>query len=87
MAQYRQTLAIVEHATYPETLAFRVLAYNNLAYHLHLMGEASAIDYVQTGLQFAIDNGILVPSRICTRRWARFCWRAATSMARRRSNT
>jgi len=57
--QYRQTLAIVEHATEPETLAFRVLAYNNLAYHLHLMGDASAIEYVQAGLQFAIDNGIL----------------------------
>ncbi len=57
--QYRQTLAIVEQTTEPDTLPFRVLAYNNLAYHLHLMEDASAIEYVQAGLQFAIDNGIL----------------------------
>ncbi|MFN8597461.1 MAG: AAA family ATPase [Anaerolineae bacterium] len=59
VAQYRRTLEIVEHANDAETLPFRVLAYNNLAYHLHLLDDASAEEYVRTGLQLAIDNGVL----------------------------
>lgn len=56
---YRQTLVIAEQSTEPETLAFRVLAYNNLAYHLHLLNDASAMEYVQAGLQLAVENGVL----------------------------
>ncbi len=37
-----------------------MLAYNNLAYHLHLLNDPTAIEYAQTGLQIAIDNGVLV---------------------------
>jgi tetratricopeptide (TPR) repeat protein len=59
VALYRQTLAIVEQTTEPDTLPFRVLAYNNLAYHLHLLDDPSAIEYAQTGLQLAVDNGVL----------------------------
>jgi DNA-binding SARP family transcriptional activator/predicted ATPase len=56
---YRQTLAIAEQTTEPEALPFRVLAYNNLAYHLHLLNDPTALEYVQTGLQLAVDNGVL----------------------------
>ena len=59
VAFYRQTLEIVEQVNDAGTLPFRVLAYNNLAYHLHLLDDASAEEYVQTGLKLAIDNGVL----------------------------
>jgi tetratricopeptide (TPR) repeat protein len=56
---YRQTLAIAEQSSEPEMLAFRVLARNNLAYHLHLLGDPSALEVVQAGLRLALDNGVL----------------------------
>jgi len=57
---YRQTLSIAEQATEPEALPFRVLAYNNLAYHLHLLNDASAMEYVQAGWQLAVESGVLL---------------------------
>jgi tetratricopeptide (TPR) repeat protein len=36
-----------------------IMLYNNLAYHLHLIGDASAIDYVQKGTQLAREKGSL----------------------------
>lgn len=56
---YRQTLSIAEQTPEPEALPFRVLAHNNLAYHLHLLNDASAMEYVQAGLQLAEENGVL----------------------------
>jgi tetratricopeptide (TPR) repeat protein len=34
-----------------------ILAYNNLAYHLHLMGDPKALTYVEAGLELAGENG------------------------------
>jgi tetratricopeptide (TPR) repeat protein len=36
-----------------------VLAYNNLAYHLHLLGDAQALTYAETGLSLAREKGEL----------------------------
>ena len=36
-----------------------ILAYNNLAYHLHLLGDPQALAYVETGLEMALEKGEL----------------------------
>ena len=40
-------------------LPFAVLGYNNLAYHLHLLHDPTAIDYARQGLQLAHEQGAL----------------------------
>jgi tetratricopeptide (TPR) repeat protein len=35
------------------------MLYNNLAYHLHLVGDASAAQYTQAGIKLARDKGSL----------------------------
>jgi tetratricopeptide (TPR) repeat protein len=36
-----------------------IMLYNNLAYHLHLMGDPMAADYAQAGLRLAEERGSL----------------------------
>ncbi len=36
-----------------------ILAYNNLGYHLHLLGDPKALSYVETGLDLAKEKGEL----------------------------
>jgi hypothetical protein len=40
-------------------LSWRILAQNNLAYHLHLLGDPSAADYARAGLALAQEKGAL----------------------------
>jgi tetratricopeptide (TPR) repeat protein len=35
------------------------MAYNNLAYYLHLLGDASAMDYIKKGIALAKERGSL----------------------------
>jgi tetratricopeptide (TPR) repeat protein len=35
------------------------MVYNNLGYYLHLLGDASAIDYIEKGINLAKDRGSL----------------------------
>ena len=53
--RYREVLA--EAALNAEALPWYVLAHNNLAYHLHLLGDPHAIEYARTGLQLAHEKG------------------------------
>ena len=36
-----------------------IMVYNNMAYHLHLLGDASAMDHVKKGIQLAQEKGSL----------------------------
>jgi DNA-binding SARP family transcriptional activator/predicted ATPase len=42
-----------------ETLRVHILAHNNLAYHLHLLGDPRADDYIQQGIVLAQEKGVL----------------------------
>lgn len=56
---YRDALALAEAVDQPRAYPLRVLAYNNLAYHLHLLDDPAAGDYAQQGLRFAQEKGVL----------------------------
>lgn len=56
---YREALAIAESSQAPAALTWHILAYNNLAYHLHLMGDSTAQDYARAGLALAQEKGVL----------------------------
>jgi DNA-binding SARP family transcriptional activator len=57
--QYRLALATAEQDRSDFTLEQRILALNNLAYHLHLLGDAGAAEYAQAGLKLAQEKGVL----------------------------
>jgi DNA-binding SARP family transcriptional activator len=57
IASYREALAVAE--ANPSAAHYRILAHNNLAYHLLLLGEPSAIEHAQTGLSLAREAGLL----------------------------
>ncbi|HEY3229956.1 MAG TPA: AAA family ATPase [Roseiflexaceae bacterium] len=54
---YREALTIGE--TYPAATNYRILAHNNLAYHLLLLGDPSAIEHARAGLDIARETGLL----------------------------
>jgi tetratricopeptide (TPR) repeat protein len=54
---YRRALAVGE--AYPAAAQYRILAHNNLAYHLLLLGDPTAIDHAQAGLELAQTSGVL----------------------------
>jgi tetratricopeptide (TPR) repeat protein len=54
---YREALAAAEQAG---SVQFQILAHNNLAYHLHLLADASAAEHAQAGLKIATDHGVLL---------------------------
>jgi DNA-binding SARP family transcriptional activator len=54
---YREALTIGE--TYPAATLYRILAHNNLAYHLLLLGDPTAIDHANAGLSIARESGVL----------------------------
>jgi len=56
---YREALTLAETTHGPLAYPLRVLAYNNLAYHLHLLQDPTAIDYAQKGLRLAQEKGVL----------------------------
>jgi tetratricopeptide (TPR) repeat protein len=60
VALYRETLAIADAGGEVCTV-WQVLGRNNLAYHLHLMNDPSAIEYARAGLSLAQEKGLLGP--------------------------
>ncbi len=57
VALYRAAIEI--GAQDGQALPFRVLGYNNLAYHLYLLHDPAAIEYALQGLQLAREQGAL----------------------------
>ena len=58
VALYRETIALGKQAD-KAALSFAVLGYNNLAYHLLLLHNPTAVDYARQGLQLAQEQGTL----------------------------
>jgi tetratricopeptide (TPR) repeat protein len=54
---YRRALEIGE--TYPVAATYRILAHNNLAYHLLLLGDPTAAEHARVGLEIARESGML----------------------------
>ncbi|ABU60440.1 ATP-binding protein [Roseiflexus castenholzii] len=61
VASYREALAATDSATaHPEALTWRILACNNLAYHLHLQGRLDEAEHwLDEGLRLANEYGML----------------------------
>ncbi len=59
VASYHLALEAASAAQSDFAIDQRVLALNNLAYHLHLMGDPSAIEYARAGLALAEEKGIM----------------------------
>ncbi len=57
VALYRDTIAVSEPAAGAHERMFHILGYNNLAYHLLLLNDPTAIDYARIGLQLAQEQG------------------------------
>jgi DNA-binding SARP family transcriptional activator/Flp pilus assembly protein TadD len=54
---YREALTVSQSDD--SALNWRILAQNNLGYHLLLLGDPSAIEYAQAGLKLALEKGVL----------------------------
>jgi DNA-binding SARP family transcriptional activator/Tfp pilus assembly protein PilF len=59
VALYRQALDLVRTNETALNLTRHIMLYNNLAYHLHLMGDPSAADYTRAGIHLAQERGSL----------------------------
>ena len=61
MALYREAMEIADHSDQPTAPQFRILARNNLAYHMHLLkpGDPAALAYAEEGLRLAHEQGNL----------------------------
>lgn len=59
VAHYRQALAAASQAESGDYIEQRILSYNNLAYHLLLLGDPSAKEYGEAGLRLAQEKGII----------------------------
>ncbi|HXF60509.1 MAG TPA: AAA family ATPase, partial [Caldilineaceae bacterium] len=69
VARYQEALALTAALDSDEALRVHVLAHNNLAYHLHLLGDPAAAGYAQRGSELARDKGLLalLPYLLSTR--------------------
>jgi tetratricopeptide (TPR) repeat protein len=56
---YREALDMSEHGKGKLDILRNIMLYNNLAYHLHLVGDPSAADYVRAGIKLAQEKGSL----------------------------
>lgn len=56
---YRQSLEVANQPDDDAFLEARILATNNLAYHLLLMGDPSARETIQSGLELAREKGVI----------------------------
>ncbi|MDR3575960.1 MAG: AAA family ATPase [Anaerolineaceae bacterium] len=65
---YREALTLVLEDESALDLMRQILLYNNLAYHLHLLGDPTAADYAQAGIKLAQQRGSLthMPSLLST---------------------
>ena len=59
VALYRETLAVADEAGAEIALQWQILARNNLAYHLNLMGDPIALQYAREGQNLAQEKGML----------------------------
>jgi DNA-binding SARP family transcriptional activator len=59
VAHYTRALALARTVANDDGLRAMILAYNNLAYHLHLQDDPRALGYAQTGLTLARERGLL----------------------------
>jgi DNA-binding SARP family transcriptional activator len=60
VARYYATLDLAEAVGRETTIAWQVLAHNNLGYHLHLLGRLEeAEQHARTGLSLAEERGII----------------------------
>ncbi len=61
VALYGEAMEIADHSDQPTAPQFRILARNNLAYHLHLRkpGDPAALAYAEEGVRLAQDQGNL----------------------------
>jgi tetratricopeptide (TPR) repeat protein len=57
--QYRRALDTASQAQADFALEQRILALNNLAYHLHLLDDPEAKEYARAGLELAQEKGVL----------------------------
>ncbi len=57
--QFREVLDMLERGDGPLDTLRNIMLYNNLAYHLHLLGDPSAVDYIQKGIRLARERGSL----------------------------
>ena len=56
---YRKALAMQERGDATLDILRNIMLYNNLAYHLHLVGDPSAADYIRAGIKLAREKGSL----------------------------
>lgn len=56
---YREVLEVAHDDVKEGALGWYILGHNNLAYHLHLLNDPTAIEYARTGLALAQDKGML----------------------------
>jgi tetratricopeptide (TPR) repeat protein len=57
IAFYQKALAAASESD--DTLENRILAYNNLGYHMHLLGDPSAYEFALKGLNLSEEKGFL----------------------------
>jgi predicted ATPase/DNA-binding SARP family transcriptional activator len=57
--EFRQVLEMLARGEGSLDTLRNIMLYNNLAYHLHLVGDASAADYLQAGIRLARERGSL----------------------------
>jgi len=60
VALYRESLDIAEEVPGEAAVPQQILAYNNIGYHLHLLGDPAAADYARRGLALAQEKGVLL---------------------------
>jgi len=56
---YHLALETANQAQFDDAVEQRILALNNLAYHLHLLDDPTARRYAQAGLELAQEKGVL----------------------------
>ncbi len=59
VAQFREVLELMERGKGTLDTLRNIMLYNNLAYHLHLLGDSSARDYIAQGIKLAHERGSL----------------------------
>jgi tetratricopeptide (TPR) repeat protein len=57
--QFREVLDMLERGEGTLDTLRNIMAYNNLGYYLHLLGDASAMDYIKKGIALAKERGSL----------------------------
>lgn len=59
VAYFRNAFAVSQAMSSNRELRIHILACNNLAYHLHLQGDPTAVEYAERGLLLAQEKGSL----------------------------